>query len=118
MSVLLRSKPPRASIPDFYFNHVNTANFRNSDRANLTDSANGVAYFFTVLAESASRNCSGDVVSIQYCYRARYFDVWIGTRKNVFNLLAVDRNGLQFTIISSTPIYKLHHRTLYVREAY
>ncbi len=84
------------NIPDFYFNDVNTAGFRTNDRANLTDTVNGVTYFFTVPAESASCNCSGDVVSIQYCYRARYRD--IGTSSNVFNLLAVDRNGLQFTI--------------------
>ncbi len=80
---------------------MNAADFRTSGGANLTDSVNGVTYLFTVLAESASRNCSGDVVSIQYCYRARD-----GVRDDtsIFNLLAVDRNGLQFTIISSTTI--------------
>ncbi len=68
----------------------------------MTDSVNGDTYFFTVPAESASHNCSGDAVSIQYCYRARNRD--IGTNSSVFNLLAVDRNGLQFTIISNTNI--------------
>ncbi len=65
---------------------------------------NGVTYFFTVPAESASHNCSGDVVSIQYCYRARDSDIEMGTSINVFNLLAVDQNGTQFTIINSTTI--------------
>ena len=68
----------------------------------MTDSVNGVTYFFTVPAESASRNCSGDAVSIQYCYRARDSDR--DASINIFNLLAVDRNGLEFTIINSTAI--------------
>ncbi len=66
------------------------------------DTVNGVTYFFIVPAESASRNCSGDVVSIQYCYQARDSDR--NEVRTVFNLLAVGRNELQFTIISSTPI--------------
>ncbi len=90
------------NIPDFYFDDVNAADFRTSSGANLTDSANGVTHFFTVPAESASRNCSGDVVSIRYCYRARNRD--IDASINIFNLLAVNRNELQFTIIRSTTI--------------
>ena len=93
------------NISDFYFNHTNAADLRTSDGVNLTHS---VTYFFTVPAESVSRNCSdGDVVSIQYCYQARYDDITMGTMGtsiNVFNLLAVDRNGMQFTIINSTTI--------------
>ncbi len=78
---------------------MNAADFRTGDGANLTDSKNGDTYFFTVPAESASRNCSG---SIQYCYRARNSDR--NEVRAVFNLLAVDRNGLQFIIINSTTI--------------
>ncbi len=74
---------------------MNAANF---STANLTDSVINVTYFFTVPAESASRNCSGDVVSIQYCYRARN----INQRRNPFVLLDVARNGLEFTIINRT----------------
>ena len=78
---------------------MNAANFRTNGGANLTDSMNGVTYFFTV---PASHNCSGDVISIQYCYRAR------NSNRNsvitVFNLLAVNRNGLKFRIINSTTI--------------
>ena len=90
------------NIPDFYFNHVNAANFRTGGGANLMDTVNGVTYFFTVPAESASRNCSGDVVSIQYCYRARDSDR--NRVRTVFNLLAVNRSGLQFTTILSIAI--------------
>ncbi len=89
------------NIHDSYFNPVN---FMTGGRANFTGSANGVAYFFTLPAESVSRNCSGDVVSIQYCYRARYNNITMGTSINVFNLLDVDRNGTQFTVINSTII--------------
>ncbi len=82
---------------------MNAADFRSGNGTNLTDSeSRGTTYFFTVPAESASRNCSGDVVSIQYCYQARDSDR--NRVRTVFNLLAVNRNGLQFTIISSTPI--------------
>ena len=92
------------NIPDFYFNHVNAADFRSGDGSNLTDTDRDTTYFFTVPAESASRNCSGDVVSIQYCYQVRNRSRDRVTNSSVFKLLAVDRNGLQFTIINSTTI--------------
>ncbi len=82
---------------------MNAADFRSGGGANLTDSeSRGTTYFFTVPAESASRNCSGDVVSIQYCYRAR--DKYRNRVRTVFNLLAVNRSGLQFTTILSIAI--------------
>ncbi len=81
---------------------MNAADFRRGRRSNLTDSVNGVTYFYTVPAESASRNCSGDVVSIQYCYRARNSDR--NNVRTVFTLLAVNRSGLQFTTILSIAI--------------
>ncbi len=90
------------NIPDFYFNDVNAADFRRGRGSNLTDTDRDTTFFFTVPTESVSHNCSGDAVSIQYCYRARNSDRNEVT--TVFNLLAVDRNGLQFTIISSTNI--------------
>ena len=65
----------------------------------MTDTVTGVTYF-TVPAESPSRNCSGDVVSIQYCYRAWNND--INQRRNPFILLDVARNGLEFTITNRT----------------
>ncbi len=75
-------------------------NFR-TGVANLMDTDRDTTFFFTVPAESASRNCSGDAVFIQYCYRARDGDK---NEVRIFNLLAVDRNELEFTVISSTPI--------------
>ena len=59
------------NIPDFYFSDVNAANFRSSGGANLTTSRNGVTYIFTIPAESSERNCTGNVVAIQYCYETR-----------------------------------------------
>ncbi len=75
----------------------------------MTDTTAGVTYFFTVPAESASHNCSGDVDSIQYCYRARDGDVDKNISRNAFALLQAARNGLEFTItnrrlISTNPI--------------
>ncbi len=81
---------------------MNAADFRRGRRSNLTDSVDGVTYFFTVPAESASHNCSGDTVSIQYCYRARDSDR--NNVRTVFTLLAVNRSGLQFTTILSITI--------------
>ena len=77
---------------------MNAADFWRGDGANLTDSntTRGTTYFFTVPAESASSNCSGTAVSIQYCYRARDRDINI--ERVVFVLLTVARNGLNFTI--------------------
>ncbi len=79
---------------------MNAADFRTGDGANLTGSNNtrGTTYFFTVPAESASPNCSGTAVSIEYCYRARHND--INVESVVFVLLTVARDGLNFTIQS------------------
>ena len=86
------------NIPDFYFNDVNAAaNFRTDGSADLTQSqTRGVTYIFTVPPESPLRNCSGTVVSLQYCYQAR--DIDIGQNRNVFNLLFLTQNGMDFTV--------------------
>ncbi len=81
---------------------MNAADYRTGGGSNLTDSVNGVTYLFTVPAEPASRNCSGDAISIQYCYRARDSDR--NNVRTVFTLLAVNRSGLQFTTILSITI--------------
>ena len=88
------------NIPDFYFNDVNAANFRSGGAANLTTSSNGVTYIFTIPAESAERNCTGNVVAIQYCYETRSSQ--IGSNEiNGFNFLHMNRNGLVFTVTGS-----------------
>ena len=64
---------------------------------------NGVIYIFTLPSESVQRNCSGRVVSIQYCYQARNSDR--NKRQNVFNFLSLVQepvqNGVQFTVNSN-----------------
>ena len=72
------------------------ANFSTDDSADLTQSQTGITYIFTVPPESPLRNCSGTVVSLQYCYQARN-----GDRENnrtVFNFLSLTQNGMHFTV--------------------
>ena len=85
-------------IPDFYFNDSNAAaNFRTDGSANLTQSQfRRVAYIFTIPPESSLRNCSGTVVSLQYCYQARNRD--IGISRTVFIFLSLTQNGMHFTV--------------------
>ena len=89
------------NIPDFNFDDMNAANSRSgvTHGANLIGITRGVTYIFTIPSESSLRNCSGSVVSLQYCYQARYED--IGRRTDVFRFLSLVQNGLQFTINSS-----------------
>ena len=75
---------------------MNAANFRTGEGANLTTSQDGFTYIFTIPPESPLRNCSGTVVSLQYCYQARDSDR-NGNRK-VFDLLSLTQNGTQFTV--------------------
>ena len=91
------------NIPDFYFNDVNAADFSSGREAKLTATDDGTTYIFTIPPESLERNCSGDVVAIQYCYEARDRD--IGMNSSVFNLLHLNRNGLDFRVDSSFAIY-------------
>ena len=87
-------------IPDFYFNDSNAAaNFRTDDSANLTQSQfRRVAYIFTIPPESSLRNCSGTVVSLQYCYQARNRDIERNRPVNVFIFLSLTQNGMRFTV--------------------
>ena len=74
----------------------------------MTISQFGVTYIFTIPSESTvQRNCSGRVMSIQYCYQARNEDV--GNTRDVFRFLSLVQDGLQFTvstnvIIKTTPL--------------
>ncbi len=100
------------NIPDFYFNHTNAADLRTSG-GSLIDSPIMVkrgraTHIFTIPPESASRNCSGSLVSIQYCYRARDRD--INVEQTIFDLsslISLNQHGLfevnNITTISSTP---------------
>ena len=84
------------NIPDFYFNDMNAANFRTGRKANLTAARNGTTYIFPIPSKSPLYNCSGTVVSLQYCYQARDRD--IGMNQRVFNFLSLVKNGLDFTV--------------------
>ncbi len=100
------------NIPDFYFNHTNAADLRTSGDS-LIDSqvmvkGGRATHIFTIPPESASRNCSGGLVSIQYCYRAR--DTDINVEQTIFilsSLISLNQQGLfevkNITTISSTP---------------
>ena len=75
----------------------------NFSRGNLTQSLNGVTYIFPIPSESPLRNCSGTVVSLQYCYQARNRDS--GRNRTVFNFLFLTRNSINnFTVIRNTTI--------------
>ena len=91
------------NIPDFYFNDINAANFRTGPRANLTAAMNGITYIFPIPSESPLlRNCSGTVVSLQYCYQARNRD--IGMNQSIFSLLSLVKNGSDFTVSNKIQI--------------
>ena len=79
---------------------MNAANFRSSGGENLTTSSNGVTYVFTIPAESSERNCTGNVVAIQYCYETRNGQIGFN-EINVFNFLHMNRSGLFFTVTGS-----------------
>ena len=57
-------------------------------------------YIFTIPAESAEHNCTGNVVAIQYCYETRNSQT--GSNEiNVFNFLHMNRSELVFTVTGS-----------------
>ena len=58
--------------------------------------ARGVTYIFTIPPESPLHNCSGTVVSLQYCYQARNEDR--GNNRTVFSILFLTRNGMSFRV--------------------
>ena len=72
-----------------------------SGGANLITSSNGVTYIFTIPAESAERNCTGNIVAIQYCYETRNREIGSSNEINVFNFLHMNRSGFVFTVTGS-----------------
>ncbi len=59
-------------------------------------------HIFTIPPESASRNCSGSLVSIQYCYRARDGENNV-TIFILSSLVSLNQQGL-FEVINTTAI--------------
>lgn len=86
------------NIPDFYFDDMNAATFIIGGAANLTTLSNGVIFIFTIPPLSAQRNCSGNVMSIQYCYQAKNRN--LGDPQDIFSFLSLMKDGFQFTIIA------------------
>jgi hypothetical protein len=78
---------------------MNAADFRSGSNANLTTTGMDLTYIFTIPAQSAQRNCAGNVVGIQYCYQARASDINVDSY--IFNILHMTRNGLTFTVTGS-----------------
>ena len=80
------------NIPDMYFNPASTeaANSLTGKIPNLTALVANLAYVFIIPAVGASRNCSGDVVAFEYCYRTSRT---IGNgQRTVFEFLRLTRN--------------------------
>ncbi len=107
------------NIPDEYFNHTNAADFRTKMpresrllRGSMVNVSGIISeratHIFTIPSESASRNCNGSLVSIQYCYQAR--DTDINVERTIFNLsslISLNQPGLfevkNITTIRNTP---------------
>ena len=83
------------NIPDFYFTPENAANFRGT--GNLTRAgAKGTTYIYTIPALSAERNCSGTLLSFQFCFQT--WEKGLGTSLRVFELLNLTRDDNTFTV--------------------
>ena len=99
------------NIPDEYFNDVNVANFRTSS---LNVKGKRATHIFTIPPELVSRNCSGSLVSIQYCYRARDRDIDI--LQTIFilsSLISLNQLGL-FEVKNTTSYHPKYSTKQYV----
>lgn len=94
------------NIPDFLF--INNAAASDVTSGALTVTQFGLTYIFTIPAESEQRNCSGTVLSIQYCYEAS--NETIGSNQHIFNLLVLQQNGLDFTIEQARQVWNIPTR--------
>ena len=91
------------NIPSSYFVPQNASTFRISDTERTLDTTDrDTTYIFTIPAESAERNCSGNILAIQYCYEARTQN--LGNNIQSFNILSLVRDGFDFTVDSSFPV--------------
>ena len=85
------------NIPDVYFNDINAAVV-----PVLEPVSPGTTYIYTIPSEQIlQHNCSGGVVSIQYCYQTSNLGV---DNTTIFNLLSLRETGSVFTVDSSIPI--------------
>lgn len=107
------------NIPDYYFNDRRAAYLRTGYRATLTTvpRTRGNTFIFTI-PFSEKQKCSGNVISFQYCYQARNWD--IGRTHSVFHFLSLARDGLQFAVkrrytVQTTPGEKICTKLQYSR---
>ena len=91
------------NIPDFYFSHKNAADFRTGGGANLTTAVNRHTFILTVPPVSSERNCSGDVVAIQYCYQAITSE--IDENVTVYTFQYSNGSGSDFTAAANFTVY-------------
>ena len=89
------------NIPSSYFITQDAGTFRTSEEHTL-DTADKDTYVFTIPAESAERNCSGNVLAIQYCYEARSNDY--NDDIKILDILLLVRDDFHFTVNSSFPV--------------
>ena len=75
----------------------------------LRRSLNRATYFFTIPPESAERNCSGTVVTIQFCYRIR--KNLINSTQDVLLFHSVTRDGFDFTVNGSFTVRTTPHQS-------
>ena len=85
------------NIPNSHFRNAAT----NCNGASSTQPQNGFTYIFTIPSESPLRNCSGTVVSLQYCYKTINNN---SRSRNAFNFLSLSQDGTQFTVKSRVAI--------------
>ena len=88
------------NIPNSHFNRRNAAT-TNCNGASSIQPQNGFTYIFTIPSESPLRNCSGTVVSLQYCYKTINNN---SRSRNAFNFLSLSQDGTQFTVKSRVAI--------------
>ena len=76
--------------------------------ANLGRRDAGTSYIFPIPPQSAERNCSATVRSIQFCYIASISDVvfgdTVGNLLNLFNFLTFTQSGSQLRVSRRTSI--------------
>ncbi len=87
------------NIPDSYFNHSRAGELRTLTVPTLMAAGTGFTYVFTVPSFGTQRNCSGNVMALEYCYEAGNEDV--GRKRKLFYFLSLTRNtGSDFRVDS------------------
>ena len=90
------------NIPDMSFDPAEAANSVTGGGSSLTPLQPNMAYIFTIPGVGDDRNCSGNVVSFEYCYRTLRS---IGNgQRTAFDFLRLTRSGSLLRIDSRFPV--------------